>query len=148
MGGAGPEGLPPPPPGPRRWRVRRTDGAAAAGRLAWCLAHSSRGLEDVRRALNILRDLKEAELMAAKKHEVLYIMGVAHFRLGRYVQARYRAKAALELVPDMRQAVALKERAEDEMATEGLIGLGIATGVAVLGFGLAAAFSSKPGPKK
>ena len=102
----------------------------------------------MRRALNILRDLKEAELMAAKKHEVLYIMGVAHFRLGRYVQARYRAKAALELVPDMRQAVALKERAEDEMATEGLIGLGIATGVAVLGFGLAAAFSSKPGPKK
>ena len=69
--------------------------------------------------------------MAAKKHEVLYIMGVAHFRLGRYVQARYRAKAALEIVPDMRQAVALKERAEDEMATEGLIGLGIATGVAV-----------------
>jgi len=124
---------------------------AARGRLAWALAHSAEGRAagHLARAKALLQALLSEEGGGyPERHEALYLLAVAHFRLGEYARARWRAREALELVPEMRQARALKLQAEDELASEGLIGLGIVGGAAMLGVSIVAAFARSSRPER
>ena len=119
--------------------------------MAWALAHSAAGRAagHLARAKALLQALLEEEGPgSAERHETLYLLAVAHFRLGEYARARWRAREALELVPEMRQALALKLQAEEELACEGLIGLGIVGGAVMLGVSVAAAFARSSRPER
>ena len=64
-----------------------------------------------------------------------YLLAVALYNLRDYEKARAAAFRALRLDPECRQAAALREASEEELARDGLVGAGAlaAAGLAILG---------------
>lgn len=104
--------------------------AAAKLRLVWALAHSQQSKHNARAV-----DMADEMLAQSQApddvttREVEYIKAVALYRLKRYVKCRQQCAAILQIQPESRQVVTLKEAAEEALIREGMIGVGILGGV-------------------
>ncbi|KAF5830590.1 hypothetical protein DUNSADRAFT_14320 [Dunaliella salina] len=115
---------------------------AARFRLVWSQVHST-DLKHAERGSSIarakLQDLKDVRLKDYK--EYAFLLAVACYRLGKYVEARRLLKQVLQAHPDFHQADHLRSRVDEQIMREGLWGVGV--GTAVLGVGLAVLFGSR-----
>ncbi|ERN01733.1 mitochondrial fission 1 protein A [Amborella trichopoda] len=112
-------------------------------RLSWALVHSKHP-EDVQRGIAMLEAALDNATSPLEKREKLYLLAVGHYRSGDYSRSRQLLERSLEIAPDFRQALALKKIVEDQIAKDGVIGIGIAaTAVGVVVGGLAAALARK-----
>ncbi|KQK11563.1 mitochondrial fission 1 protein A [Brachypodium distachyon] len=113
-------------------------------RLSWALVHS-RSQADVNRGIGMLQASLGGGSSSSplQTREKLYLMAVGHYRNGDYPRSRQLLLHCLEIQPDWRQALALKKAVEDQIGTDGMIGIGIATTAVGLLIGIAAAVARK-----
>ncbi|KAK1402836.1 Mitochondrial fission 1 protein [Heracleum sosnowskyi] len=113
-------------------------------RLSWALVHSRRP-DDVQRGIAMLEaSLSSTGSSPQQIREKLYLLAVGYFRSGNYSRSRQLVERCLEIQPDWRQALNLKQAVEDRITKDGAIGIGIAaTAAAVLVGGLAAALARR-----
>lgn len=77
--------------------------------------------------------------------DCLYYMALGHYRLDDVVSSRKCLDRLLKLAPNCRQAISLMDIVEDKITKDGVIGISIVSGLAVVGGLLAAAFAgSRP----
>eukprot|EP00897_Mesotaenium_endlicherianum_P007385 jgi/Mesen1/6675/ME000343S05845 len=106
-------------------------------RLAWALVHSRRP-SDVNRGIAMLEAQLSNKASPDQQREVLYLLGVGHYRAGEYIRSKRLVDQALQVAPDFRQALTLKRMVDERISADGMIGMGIAAGaVALLVGGLA-----------
>ncbi|KAK6945189.1 Fis1, N-terminal tetratricopeptide repeat [Dillenia turbinata] len=110
-------------------------------RLSWALVHS-RYPADMQRGIAML----EASLVNVRnplhEREKLYLLAVGYYRTGDYSRSRQFVEGCLEIAPDWRQARTLKSIVENQIAKDGLIGMGItATALGLIVGGIAAALA-------
>ncbi|GAV81495.1 hypothetical protein CFOL_v3_24950 [Cephalotus follicularis] len=112
-------------------------------RLSWALVHS-RQKEDVQRGIAMLEASLANSSATLQHREKLYLLAVGHYRSGAYSRSRQLLEQCLEMAPDWRQALVLKKTVEDQIAKDGVIGIGItATAVGLIAGGIAAALARK-----
>jgi len=89
---------------------------------------SSRGdqQEGVRLLSEIFRNSRE------RRRECLYYLALGNYKLGNYAEARRYNELLLELEPANLQADSLKGLIDDKVAKEGLVGVAIVGGIAVV----------------
>jgi fission 1 protein len=123
---------------------------AARARLVWALVHSASGDADVERGLAIATEAAaraeaagpgpgsaaDEAAAAQASREMAFLRAVAHYRLGRSLEARSGLRAVLEREPASRQAEALLAAVEERLVRDGLLGLGIGLGAAAVGLAL------------
>ncbi|CAI5533009.1 unnamed protein product [Closterium sp. Naga37s-1] len=110
-------------------------------KLAWALVHSRREA-DVVRGIAMLDEQQRGVTNTKDRHEVLYLKAVGCYRAGDLQQARQLVEEALKLSPSSHQCACLKKCIESKIASDGVIGVGIAAGaVAVIGAVAAAAIA-------
>ncbi|XP_047311780.1 mitochondrial fission 1 protein A-like [Impatiens glandulifera] len=108
-------------------------------RLSWALVHS-RQPEDVERGIAMLEAALAGANSASQKRERLYLIAVGYYRNGDYPRSRQLAEQCLEIEPNWRQALALKQTVEERITKDGVVGIGItATAVGLIVGGIAAA---------
>lgn len=77
--------------------------------------------------------------------DCLYYMALGYYRLDDVVSSRKCLDRLLKLAPNCRQAISLMDIVEDKITKDGVIGISIVSGLAVVGGLLAAAFAgSRP----
>lgn len=81
--------------------------------------------EGVRLLSEIFRNSPE------RRRECLYYLGLGHYKLGNYAEARKFNDALLDHEPDNSQAASLKGLIDDRVARDGLLGAALVGGVAV-----------------
>ncbi|GAB2210106.1 hypothetical protein Droror1_Dr00015360 [Drosera rotundifolia] len=113
-------------------------------RLSWALVHS-RLPEDVHRGIAMLEaSLANASNSPLQKREKLHLLAVGYYRSCNYLRSRQLVEQCLEIEPDWRPALTLKKTVEDQIAKDGVIGIGLTvTAVGVLIAGSAAALARK-----
>lgn len=84
--------------------------------------------------VQILSELYKSE--PGMRREVLYYLSLGSFKIGDYTNAKRYVEALLKIEPENLQAKALLESIEDKITTEGLIGLGVVTGIVSIGIGV------------
>eukprot|EP01087_Luapelamoeba_hula_P014814 TRINITY_DN4392_c0_g1_i2.p1 TRINITY_DN4392_c0_g1~~TRINITY_DN4392_c0_g1_i2.p1 ORF type:complete len:171 (+),score=42.50 TRINITY_DN4392_c0_g1_i2:75-515(+) len=67
-----------------------------------------------------------------EKRDTLYYLALAHYRLQEYLQARQYAEVLLRLQPENRQIQQLKAVMDEQIKKDGLIGIGIVSGIGAL----------------
>ncbi|GJP44989.1 hypothetical protein CLOM_g4378 [Closterium sp. NIES-68] len=128
-------------------------GQAAASRdnlmkLAWALVHSRREA-DVVRGIAMLDEQLRAATDPQQRHEALYLKAVGCYRAGDLQRARQLVEDALKISPTSHQAARLKTCIESKIASDGVIGVGIAaSAVAVIGAVAVAAIAGAAGGRK
>ncbi|XP_076958154.1 mitochondrial fission 1 protein A-like [Bidens hawaiensis] len=109
-------------------------------RLSWALVHS-RQPEDVNRGIAMLEASIDNTNSPLQKREKIYLLAVGYYRNGDFSRSRMLLDQCLEIAPDWRQALTLKQVIEDRVTKDGVIGMGIsATAVGLIAGGIAAAF--------
>ncbi|KAJ2551499.1 mitochondrial membrane protein [Coemansia sp. RSA 1933] len=79
-----------------------------------------------------------------RRRECMYYLAMGYYRTGEYSNARVHVERLLALEPNNKQARDLRQRIEDKMTREGLIGLAMTGGVvALVGIAAAAIFGRK-----
>ncbi|WJX64532.1 Mitochondrial fission 1 protein A [Trifolium repens] len=116
-------------------------------RLSWALVHSKRS-EDVQRGIAMLQSSITNTADPLRQREKLYLLAVGYYRSGDYSRSRDLVETCLEIAPDWRQALTLKEAIEERITKDGVIGMGIAAtaaaaAVGLIATGIAAAVSRK-----
>ncbi|XP_009630180.1 mitochondrial fission 1 protein A [Nicotiana tabacum] len=115
-------------------------------RLSWALVHSKRP-EDVQRGIAMLEASLGGSNSPLQMREKIYLLAVGYYRSGDYARSRQLVERCLEIAPDWRQALTLKQTIEDKITKDGVIGIGIAatavTAVGILAGGIVAALSRK-----
>ncbi|XP_022967910.1 mitochondrial fission 1 protein A-like [Cucurbita maxima] len=112
-------------------------------RLSWALVHS-RQSEDINRGIAMLEASLTNTRAPLQQREKLYLLAVGYYRNAEYVRSRQLLEKCLQIAPDWRQASALKKTVEDQIAKDGVIGIGIAaTAVGLIAAGIAAAASRR-----
>ncbi|KAF8085565.1 hypothetical protein N665_0663s0012 [Sinapis alba] len=112
-------------------------------RFSWALVHS-RQAEDIHRGIAMLEASLASSSPPLQDREKLYLLAVGYYRTGDYSRSRQLVERCLEVQPDWRQALALKQSIEDKIAKDGVIGIGItATAVGLIAGGIAAALARK-----
>ncbi|XP_031113309.1 mitochondrial fission 1 protein A-like [Ipomoea triloba] len=112
-------------------------------RLSWSLVHSKRS-EDVQRGIAMLEASLSSNCSPLQMREKLYLLSVGYYRSGEYPRSRNLVERCLEIAPDWRQALTLKEAVEEKITKDGVIGIGIAaTAVGLLAGGIAAALTRR-----
>merc|ERR1711970_736272 len=111
---------------------------AAQFQYGHSLIHSA-DLGDVPLGIQVLQKLIREHHDAAARRDYTYYVGVGLYRRKEYEQVISEMKKILKFEKSNHQAAQLKEAAEKKLARDGLIGMGIAAGVAgVAGAGIAA----------
>lgn len=112
-------------------------------RLSWALVHS-RKPEDVNRGVAMLEASLTNSSTPLERREKLYLLAVGYYRSNEYSKSRQLLEQCLAIAPDWRQALSLKKTVEDQIAKDGVIGIGItATAVGLIAGGIAAALARK-----
>ncbi|KXJ82400.1 mitochondrial fission 1 protein [Aedes albopictus] len=108
---------------------------------AWCLVRSNYA-NDMRSGITLLEDLcrKNPE----GKRDYIYYLALAYTRLKEYSTAMKYVQAFLEIEPNNQQVISLEEYIKKKMEIEGLKGVAMAGGAAlvlggILGIGFALA---------
>ncbi|KAL6272706.1 hypothetical protein ACE6H2_023398 [Prunus campanulata] len=108
-------------------------------RLSWALVHSKQP-EDVQRGIAMLEASLANSSSPLHQREKLYLLAVGYYRTAEYSNSRHLVEQCLEIAPDWRQALTLKKTVEDQIAKDGLIGIGItASAVGLIAAGIVAA---------
>lgn len=108
-------------------------------RLSWALVHSKQP-EDVQRGIAMLEASLANTSSPLHQREKLYLLAVGYYRTAEYSNSRHLVEQCLEIAPDWRQALTLKKTVEDQIAKDGLIGIGItASAVGLIAAGIVAA---------
>lgn len=111
----------------------------ACFRFVWALVHSpdpahvERGL-DLAQSMITAHDLEQQGL-----NDLVYLCAVAQYRRGSYQAARAQITEYLKVAPSSHQGAELKSAVDDAIVKEGLIGVGVGTGlltVAAVAIGL------------
>lgn len=114
----------------------------ACFRLVWGLVHSKKKA-DIDQGSQLASVLMQSDDMDAKaKKDLVYFQCVALYKLGKYVDAKRQLEEFLQVSPNHRQALSLKEAVDDRLVRDGLIGVGIASTVGVVIAGVLAAVLS------
>ncbi|CAN4109209.1 unnamed protein product [Withania somnifera] len=92
-------------------------------RFSWALVHSKQP-KDVQQGITML-EASFASSSPFHQREKLYLLAVGYYRTGEYSRSRELTGQCLEIAPDWRQALALKEAIEDRITKDGVIGIGI-----------------------
>lgn len=80
--------------------------------------------------------------------DCLYYMALGYYRLDDVVSSRKCLDKLLKIAPNCRQAISLMDIVEDKITKDGVIGISIVSGIAVVGGLLAAAFAgARGGPR-
>ncbi|KAI4348625.1 hypothetical protein L6164_009329 [Bauhinia variegata] len=112
-------------------------------RLSWALVHS-RQPDDVQRGIAMLQSSLSNSSSPLHQREKLYLLAVGYYRSNEYSRCRQLLDQCLEIAPDWRQALFLKQTVEDKIAKDGVIGIGItATAVGLVVGGIAAALARR-----
>lgn len=111
----------------------------ACFRFVWALVHSpdpahvERGLDLAQSMINA-RDIDQQHL-----NDLVYMCAVAQYRRGSYQAAKTQIVEYLKVAPSSHQGTQLKSAIDDAIVKEGLIGVGVGTGlltVAAIAIGL------------
>ncbi|KAM7505322.1 hypothetical protein LguiB_004226 [Lonicera macranthoides] len=118
--------------------------AGSIMRLSWALVHS-RQQDDVHRGIAMLEaSLAKRSNSPLQEREKLYLLAVGNYRSGEFSKSRKLLEKCLEISPDWRQALSLKNMVEERITKDGVIGIGItATTVGLIVGGLAAALARR-----
>lgn len=73
--------------------------------------------------------------------DCLYYMALGYYRLDDVVSSRKHLDTLLKIAPNCRQAISLMDIVEDKITKDGVIGISIVSGIAVVGGLLAAALA-------
>ncbi|XP_022153875.1 mitochondrial fission 1 protein A [Momordica charantia] len=112
-------------------------------RLSWALVHS-RQSEDINRGMAMLEASLTNSKTPLQQREKLYLLTVGYYRSGEYSRSRQLLDQCLEIAPDWRQALTLKKTVEEQIAKDGVIGIGItATALGLVAAGVAAAVTRR-----
>ncbi|KAI5785007.1 putative mitochondrial fission protein Tbfis1p [Peziza echinospora] len=90
---------------------------------AWGLIKSDKRAEQ---QLDIFKDYPE------RRRECVYYLALGHYRLGNYAEARQYNEILLGKEPNNLQAQSLRGLIDDKVAREGLLGVAIISGVALV----------------
>uniref|UniRef100_A0A1L8E421 Mitochondrial fission 1 protein n=1 Tax=Nyssomyia neivai TaxID=330878 RepID=A0A1L8E421_9DIPT len=108
---------------------------------AWCLVRSNYGA-DIKKGIVLLEDL--ATRHSEGKRDYIYYLAVGHTRIKEYTVALKYARTFLQIEPNNQQVINLEQTIRKKMDREGMIGVAVAGGAAVvlagvlgLGFALA-----------
>ncbi|KAK7089975.1 hypothetical protein V1264_009844 [Littorina saxatilis] len=109
---------------------------------AWCLIRS-RYQEDMHKGVALLEDLLKNEKDDLAKRDYLYYIAVGHTRLKEYERALKYIDAVTRIEPGNHQARQLHQYIKKKMEKDGLMGMAIVGGAAVVlgglvGLGIAA----------
>ncbi|KAL0039840.1 hypothetical protein WJX77_009664 [Trebouxia sp. C0004] len=111
----------------------------ACFRFVWALVHSPDPAH-VERGLDLAQSMiKAGELEQQGLNDLVYLCAVAQYRRGSYQAARTQINEYLKVSPSSHQAAELKSAVDDAIVKEGLIGVGVGTGlltVAAVAIGL------------
>jgi len=102
-------------------------------RLAWALAHSSRGHADYARAKLMITELLKTTRERQAVQELLYLKAVASLNIDDLIAAHHTVSELLDHSPHSHQGLALKERINGEILRKGLTGIGILAGGLAIG---------------
>lgn len=97
---------------------------------AWALIKSNQ-LKDQRLGVKILTDFFKDS--PEKRMECLYYLTIGTFKIGDYADSRKYIDTLLRNDPGNQQALDLKKKIESKIETDGLIGIGIVSGVVAIG---------------
>lgn len=104
---------------------------------AWGLI-KSRSVKDQQEGVKLLTEVfRDAP---QRRRECLYYLSVGSFKLGDYTNARKYCDILLDIEPDNRQVVHLRQVIEDKLNKEGLVGIAIVGGALAVGAALVGAF--------
>lgn len=101
---------------------------------AWCLIRS-KYRADVHRGIMLLEDLCSTGDVDARR-DYLFYLAIANTKIGEYARANDLIKKFLTVEPNNRQAQELEKVIKDRMTKEGLKGLALAGGAALVVGGL------------
>lgn len=105
----------------------------AGFRFVWALVHSPDPAH-VQRGLDLAQQMLNAqELDQQGQDDLVYFCAVAQFRRGSYQAAKTQINEYLKVKPGSRQGVDLKKAIDDAIVREGLIGVGVGTGILAAG---------------
>lgn len=111
----------------------------ACFRFVWALVHSTDPAH-VERGLDLAQSMiKAGELPQQGLNDLVYLCAVAQYRRGSYQAAKTQINEYLKVAPSSHQAAELKSAVDDAIVKEGLIGVGVGTGlltVAAVAIGL------------
>ncbi|XP_076454111.1 mitochondrial fission 1 protein-like isoform X2 [Babylonia areolata] len=102
---------------------------------AWCLIRS-RYQEDMRKGIALLEDLLKGQKDDMSKRDYLYYIAVGHTRLKEYERALKYIDAVRQIEPGNHQARDLNTYIKKKMEKDGLMGMAIVGGAAVVLGGL------------
>ncbi|TGZ83844.1 putative mitochondrial fission protein Tbfis1p [Ascodesmis nigricans] len=96
---------------------------------AWGLI-KSRHRHDQQLGVRLLTEIFRDHI--ERRRECLYYLALGHYRLGNYAEARRYNDTLLENEPGNLQALSLRSLVDEKVAREGLLGVAIVGGVAVV----------------
>ncbi|CAN8076187.1 unnamed protein product [Agarophyton chilense] len=104
---------------------------------AWALIRSKERA-NIRKGVIMMQGLLEDRYA---DRDCLYYMALGYYRLDDVVSSRKCLDKLLKIAPNCRQAISLMDIVEDKITKDGVIGISIVSGIAVVGGLLAAAFA-------
>ncbi|PXF40315.1 Mitochondrial fission 1 protein [Gracilariopsis chorda] len=104
---------------------------------AWALIRSKER-PNIKKGVIMMQGLLEDRYA---DRDCLYYMALGYYRLDDVVSSRKCLDKLLKLAPNCRQAISLMDIVEDKITKDGVIGISIVSGIAVVGGLLAAAFA-------
>eukprot|EP00668_Euglena_longa_P041525 GGOE01054666.1.p1 GENE.GGOE01054666.1~~GGOE01054666.1.p1 ORF type:complete len:161 (+),score=35.42 GGOE01054666.1:163-645(+) len=108
----------------------------------------SQNKEDVQQGIRLLEDVRsKPDANADILFECGYCMALGQFKVGQYEAAQRTVESLLEVRPTHQQARALQQLITQQQRREGLLGIGIAAGVAVAAVGAAVLLKGMAGRK-
>ncbi|KAI0561476.1 Mitochondria fission 1 protein [Gracilaria domingensis] len=104
---------------------------------AWALIRSKERA-NIKKGVIMMQGLLEDRYA---DRDCLYYMALGYYRLDDVVSSRKCLDKLLKIAPNCRQAISLMDIVEDKITKDGVIGISIVSGIAVVGGLLAAAFA-------
>lgn len=101
---------------------------------AWCLIRKG-DKNDISKGVFLLQGLCHS---GADQRDYLYFIAEGYYKLKEYKTALRYTNRLLQIEPNNRQAIELQEKINDQMKKDGLLGLGILGGTALVVGGAAA----------
>eukprot|EP00177_Eucheuma_denticulatum_P001517 GFKZ01002721.1.p1 GENE.GFKZ01002721.1~~GFKZ01002721.1.p1 ORF type:complete len:195 (+),score=23.33 GFKZ01002721.1:147-731(+) len=108
---------------------------------AWALIRSKER-SNIKKGVIMMQGLLEDRY---SDRDCLYYMALGYYRLDDVVSSRKCLDKLLKIAPNCRQAISLMDIVEDKITKDGVIGISIVSGIAVVGGLLAAALAGSRG---